>query len=266
MLQRHRPAGNERRGQRRIAAPHALAALGILLCVALSPVHAYAQRSGDGFLFKPPPGSLTLRGGLAVADAASDIFSFSTRELTLGRGDFHGPALGLDLAIRLISRVDLVLGAAYAGARATSEFRDWVDQDDLPIEQTTSFRRVPLTASIKAYLTPRGRSIGRFAWIPARWAPYVGAGGGTVWYRFSQRGDFVDFNTLDIFHDRITSSGWTSTAHALAGIDFSLSPRWALTTEGRYSRASADMSDSFQGFERIDLSGFSTTVGIQIRF
>jgi hypothetical protein len=234
--------------------------------VTLAPGPAHAQRSGDGFLFKAPPGSLTLRGGFALADAASEIFSFSTRELTLQRGDFHGPALGLDLAIRLASRADLVFSAAYAGARATSEFRDWVDQDGLPIEQTTSFRRVPLSASIKAYLTPRGRSIGRFAWIPARWAPYLGAGGGAVWYRFSQRGDFVDFNTLDVFHDRFSSSRWTGTVHALAGIDFSLSPRWAINTEGKYSRARAELGDAFQGFDRIDLSGFATTVGIQLRF
>jgi opacity protein-like surface antigen len=244
----------------------AAVALSILIGITLIPNHAHAQRSGDGFFFKQPGATLTLHGGLAFADAASDLFAFTTRELTLGRGDFNGPALGLDLGIRLHSRVDLVLSGAYAGTKATSEFRDWVDLDDLPIEQTTSFRRVPLTASLKAYLTPRGRSIGRFAWIPALWAPYIGAGGGAVWYRFKQRGDFVDFNTLDIFYDHISSAGWTGTVHALAGIDFSLSPRWAITTEGRYARASADLGRAFENFEPIDLSGFSTTFGIQLRF
>ena len=52
-----------------------------------------------------------------------------------------------------------------------SEFRHWLDNNDLPIQQTTEFQRVPLTASLKMYLGPPGRSIGRFAWIPKRFAP-----------------------------------------------------------------------------------------------
>jgi hypothetical protein len=243
------------------------AAITLLIGIALAaPPAVRAQHSGDGFLFTEPRASLTLRGGFAAPREGSDIFSYSTREYTLGRDDFDGPALGLDLALRLSSRLDLVLGTAYAGTSARSEYRDFLGDDDLPIEQTTIFRRVPVTASIKAYLMPRGRSIGRFAWIPPKWAPDVGAGGGAVWYRFGQRGEFVNFETKDIVRDELVSSGWVPTVHALAGFDISLTPRFALTTEGRYSWAKATLSDDFQGFQKIDLAGLSTTLGIQLRF
>jgi hypothetical protein len=243
-------------------------AVGIALATALlalaSP--ARAQGSGRGFLFHEPVGSLAIRGGFALAGAGSDIFSFSTDQLTLHRRDFNAPAVGVDLGIRVASRFDVVLGGAYAGSSARSEFRRWVDQNDLPIEQTTSFRRVPVTASVKTYLTPRGRSIGRFAWVPSRYALYAGVGGGAMWYRLRQQGDFVDFNTRDVFPDKFESSGWAPTAHALAGLDFSLSPRFALTAEGKYAWAKANMSEDFSGFDRIDLSGYAATIGFCVRF
>jgi opacity protein-like surface antigen len=231
---------------------------------AVQPVQA--QSSGDGFLFREPVASLTLRGGFGHAGAASDLFSFTREQLTLGRGDFSGPALGADVAIRVAPRLDLAVGVGYSGARATSEFRDWVDDDDLPIEQVTTFERVPVTANVKAYLTPRGRSIGTLAWLPARAAPYVGAGGGAMWYRFQQQGDFVDFETLEIFSDELVTSGWAPTAQALAGLDFSLTPRIALTGEARYAWARAEPGDAFQNFDPIDLSGVSATLGVTFRF
>src|SRR4030095_14633059 len=99
----------------------------------------------------------------------------------------------------------------------------------LPIQQTTTFVRLPITASARFDLTEPGRAIGRLAWIPARFTPYVGAGGGALYHRFEQNGDFIDFATTRVFPDQFRSSGWTATVHALAGLDVSFSPRYALS-------------------------------------
>ncbi|GLC26265.1 outer membrane beta-barrel protein [Roseisolibacter agri] len=233
--------------------------------LALAPA-AGAQQGGDGFLFRPPIGAITLRGGVDRALGNSEVFDFARERLTLGSNAFTGFNVGVDLSINLSDRVDVVLGASHARSSAKSEFRRFVDQDDLPIEQTTALARTPITASVRAYLTPRGRSIGRFAWIPSRVAPYVGAGGGALWYRFSQEGDFVDEETLDVFPATLRSSGWTPTAHGLAGVELSLSPHVALSTEARYTWARAAMSDDFTNFDRIDLSGLVATAGLSLRF
>ena len=74
-----------------------------------------------------------------------------------------------DVAYKLSPRVDAVFSVGTARSSTRSEFRHWLDNDNLPIEQTTSFQRVPLTASLKMYLGDPGRSIGRFAWIPKRY-------------------------------------------------------------------------------------------------
>ncbi|MGQ0639775.1 MAG: hypothetical protein ACT4P6_03245 [Gemmatimonadaceae bacterium] len=232
----------------------------------LAPQAEAQYGQGNGFLFREPVGSFALRAGFAQAQAGSDIFSFVTDELTLGRSDFAGLSYAASLSVRLQPRLDLELGGSYSGSSARSEFRDFVDNNDLPIEQTTSLGRVPLSANAKFYLASRGRSIGRYAWIPTKFAPFIGAGGGAMWYRFKQVGDFINFETFDVFPDAFESSGWTPTANGFGGVDISLGPRFGFTAEGRYTWAKATLSSDFDGFERIDLSGYNGTLGFYVRF
>jgi hypothetical protein len=227
---------------------------------------SHAQSAGDGFVFRAPVGSWGMRGGFNRAMAGGDVFGFVTDQLTLGRGDFSSMTLGGNLAIRVAPAVDVVFDVAYAGAERRSEFRDWVDQNDLPIEQTTVFRRVPVTVSVKRYLTPPGRAIGRFAWVPSPRAVYVGLGGGWMWYRFRQFGDFVDFKTLNVFYDDFQSSAWTPTVHALAGVEVALGRYFLFSGEGRFTWATGPMGRDYVGFNRIDLSGLSITTGLSLRF
>jgi hypothetical protein len=238
------------------------------IVAALTPGHSAAQGAGGGrgFLFGEPHATLNLRLGYSHANAGSDLFDFTTEQLTLDRGDFSSVSFETDFAVRVASRTRLVLSFAVAGIDKRSEFRDFVDNEDLPIEQNTEFFRVPLTIGVRQYLTSPGRSIGRYAWIPARVAPYVGAGAGVMYYQFHQTGDFIDFETMEVFTSQYESSSWTGTANVVAGLDFSLSSRLALTTEGRYTFARATLSRDFSGFERIDLSGFALTGGLSVRF
>jgi hypothetical protein len=239
----------------------------LLTAVALTAPMLGAQvASGNGFLVGTPIGSVAVRGGWAVASARSDLFSFTTEQLTLDRGDFSSPTLDVDLAFRIRPRTDLVISTGVSGVRKRSEFRNFIDNDDLPIEQRTAFVRVPVTLGVKQYLSDRGRAIGRLAWIPSRVAPFVGAGGGAMWYSFRQDGDFIDFKTNDVFNAVLESKGWTPTAHALIGADVSVHPRVALVTEARYGWSKGTLRQDFTGFDRIDLSGFSTTAGLAVRF
>src|SRR5213592_2515770 len=172
-----------------------------------------AQTAGDGFLFHTPLFTWGIHGGFDRAIAGSDLFSFVTKQLSLDRGDFSSDTVGTTLALPVSRFNDIVFDVGYASVSRRSEFRDWVDQNNLPIEQTTSLRRIPITLSVKHYLAPRGRSIGRFAWIPAARAAYIGAGAGLMEYRFHQVGDFVNFQTLNISPDEFESKAWTPVLH-----------------------------------------------------
>lgn len=241
---------------------------GVLLAAALlGAAPALAQSTGDGFLFQTPRASLSVRGGYDRAFAGGDLFSFVTSEMTLRRSDFGGFTIAGDLAASLRPNLDLVLGAAWSGSRRTSEYRNWLDNNDLPVTQNTSLERAPLTASLKWYVRPRGRAVGSFAWVPGKTAPYVGAGVGAMWSRFHQVGDFIDFNTAsnDVFSDDFASKSWTFTAHAFAGIEMNVGTRTFVTSEARYTWAKAALGSDFSGFGRMDLSGLSVTAGFGIR-
>ena len=228
---------------------------------------AQAGQGGQGFLFRQPVVSLGLRTGYTVPRAGSDIFAHTRDQLTVEKSDFAGGYLGGEIGLRLADHFDLAFGVGYTSSITTSEFRDWVDTDDLAIEQVTKFSTTPVTLSSKYYLTDRGRSIGRFAWVPSRMNAYVGGGVGLTFYRFEQSGDWVDLETLDIFNSEFTSRGRGTQLHALAGLDVSISKNFYLTGEGRYVWADAAIDERFfEGFEDVDLAGLQFTVGISARF
>ncbi|MEO8563576.1 MAG: hypothetical protein ABI601_15980 [bacterium] len=226
---------------------------------------ARAQISGDGFLFHRPYFRVAVRGGYAIANAKSDLFDFTTEQLTLNRRDFSGLSLGGSVAFGISDRVDVSLDAGYSRTQKASEFRHLEDNNNLPIEQTTTFERAPITVNFKYYLSPPGQSIGSAVWIPSRVTPWIGGGGGLMRYRFKQDGDFVDATTNNVFTSTFDSAEWTPVAQAMAGVDFSLTPLLALTTEARYLYGKGSLSRDFGGFSKIDLSGVSASVGLSFR-
>ena len=229
------------------------------------PQEAESQRGRD-FLFKEPHFSLALNLGYGIPRAGSEIYDDVTDQLTVEKGDFNAVAFGGSFGVRALSRLEIALEVSYSQSNNRSEFRDWVDMDDLPIQQSTKLSWVPVTASVKAYLFDRGRRVSRFAWVPGSWSPFIGAGGGRVHFSFKQAGDFVDFETYDIFPDAFRSEGDAWIAHVLAGVEYSLSPAFFITGEGRYSWAEAQMDQDYYRFDPIDLSGFRATVGLAVRF
>ena len=226
---------------------------------------ASAQSAGRGYLFHAPEARFTIRGGYAIATAGSDIFEFAVKELTLKKSDFNGLSIGADLAIPLSPRWDVGLDVGYSRASRGSSFRNYIDNKNAEIEQTTTFERVPVTLNARYYLTPTGRSVGKLAWIPTHIVPWIGAGGGFMYYRFAQRGDFVDFTTLDVFPADFSSDNWTGAIQGLGGFDISLTPMLAITTEARYIWARGNLQRDFNGFNKIDLSGATATVGLTVR-
>lgn len=239
----------------------------LALSLLLPPLLAAPAAAQDGFLFRAPRVTLALRAAYSAPRANGEVYDFMTDELTLERGDFAGAGFGADLGFYVHDRFDLVLGVSRVQSVQRSESRDFIGEDDLPIEQTTKLLRVPATLSARFYPASRGRALGSHAWIPARLIPWLQAGGGMQWYRLTQEGDFVDYETLDIFADELRSSGSSLVAHAGAGLDYWVTPRVGVSAEGRYSWGTAELENRvFQNFENIDLRGWQTSVGVAFRF
>lgn len=238
----------------------------LLLAITLGIVTPGAAHGQAGYRFTPPNGTLSFRIGAGAPSAQDELFDFFTEELTLDRGDFLTAAVAADFAVRIMPQLDFVIGVAHDGSSTRSEFREWVDQDDQPIEQTTEFTRTPLTVSAKYYVLPPGRSLATHAWVPATFTPYLTVGGGYMFYSLKQKGDFVDFETLDVFTRRFDSRGGGPIVHAGAGGEWWFTPHLGLSLDGRYAWGSASLERDFEDFDRIDMRGFQITTGVALRF
>lgn len=252
----------ERSGRVRRGRVAAVLLAGLVALLVSAPV--VGQRAD--FRFGAPHLTLSATTGWAMPGESGDVFGFTREHLTVSRGDFASPFFMVEAALRVTERVDLAVGVDHASSLVRSEMRDWVTQDDGAIAQITEFTRSRVMGSVKAYLFRRGRTISEFSWLPRRWSPYVGAGAGWSRYEFLQEGDFVDFQTADIFRDRFRTAGAGVSHHAMAGMDVSLSPYFLLRGEYRRIWGGADVDETvFSGFGDIDLSGSRATLGLAVR-
>lgn len=224
------------------------------------------RAAAQDFLFAKPIAQLTVRSGPVVHRANGDIYDFITDELTIDRSDFRALSIGAELAIIANNRLDFVFGVAHAQMRSGSEFRDWVDNNDLPIQQTTSLSTTPATLSLRFYPLSRGESISSLAWVPARITPYIGGGGGFTFYKLRQHGDFIQMSDMSVFPDDYESSGNGTTVHALAGADVWVTGKIAINIDARYTRGSAPLDEDFLEWEKLDVSGLQAGVGLTLRW
>jgi len=160
------------------------------------------------------------------------------------------------------------VSASSATRQVRSEYRDFVDNNDLPIEQATRLRRTAISVGVRYNLVPAGRAISRLAWVPTKLVPYVAAGGGAMRYRFQQEGDFVDFRSANqaVFRAKLGADGWAPLAYAATGLTWALLPSVAVNTEVRYDHSRAFIAGDFTGFDRTALSGVALSTGLQFRF
>jgi opacity protein-like surface antigen len=245
--------------------------LAAVLAVLLLPAAAaVAQPSvpapAPDFLFGRPKASVAIRGGWLFSRAGSDWYDFVTQNLTLENNDFNRPTIGGDVGVVLSNRLEAIFSVDFNRASSISEYRDFVDNRRLPIEQQTTLRQTNVGGALKYYLTPRGYEVSRLAWVPRTLVPYVGAGGGVLWFEMVQTGDFVDFVDSSVFTDAFRSSGTTPSAHVFGGVELKAWRRLFLTLDGRYLWAAGDLGPDWIDFEPIDLTGTRLSAGIKVIF
>jgi hypothetical protein len=223
-------------------------------------------RPAPDFFFATPKGSATVRGSWLFARAGSDWYDFVTNHLTLEPADFNVPGFGIDVGAAVTPRFEVQFGFDYSDADVGSEYRNFVDNNRLPITQQTRLREANVSGNVKVALTERGREVSRFAWVPRTIVPYAGAGAGAMWFDVSQVGDFVDFVDLGVFSDVFETRGWTPSAQVFGGADIRVFRRLYVTVDGRYLWAAGNLGREWIDFDPIDLAGFRLSAGLNVVF
>ena len=165
---------------------HLAAAASAILAVGCAPIFAGSELVAQerDFLLSTPRASISLRAGVSVPRAEGggsrpSLWDFAREQLTVETSDLTGAYLLGEIGVRASEHVDFVLAVGYTSSAVRSEYRHWVDTDDLPIEQTTEFSTTPVTVGVRYYPLPRGRQVGSYAWIPSAVGPFVGISGGS---------------------------------------------------------------------------------------
>jgi hypothetical protein len=201
-------------------------------------------------------GSLRFRFGLFEPKADSEYWDDKFRDFTGSASSFEDFIWGVDYLWRTSKSSGLLFGTSFYRGRTTQAYRDWVDEFGADIRHTTDLELWDITAAFELRLG-RGDV-----------APYVGIGGGFLYWRLEESGDFIDFGSddLPIIFASYRASGWTYEGFGFVGLDIALGYRWSFFVEGRYRVADDELADDFSGFGTIDLSGTEITAGFSWNF
>ena len=220
------------------------------------------------FLFGQPRGMVGISGGWLRAEggARDDGLLRALRdEVTIGERGYDSPLFRFAFGASVASRVDLVFDVDVSRSRTVSEWRDYSLNYYGPAPvQTTELTQVPLNAGVRFWVAPRGRRVGRLAWVPNTLAFHVGAGIGARWYRLAQFGEFLYPEDDWIEEERYVSQGWAASRHIAAGVSIRLSRQVFAVADVRRVWSSRVLADDFVG--RLDLDGLQMTGGIEFVF
>ena len=247
--------------------------LALALAAVAAPATAQIVHSisfGAGY-FWPRSFDSRVTGDVLVADltqpiipALADQVPPPTGSLAFKVSDFHAWPLMGEWHIAFGDHFELGVGASYQNRVVHSVYADLIDSkgtattvDDEEIAQDLRLKVIPINAVVRVL----GGRIGHFQ-------PYAGGGVSILNFAYSETGNFVDVDTLEIYAAQYKKSGTTFGAILLGGVRMPIKGDiYALNVEGRFLWGSGNTGGlpNFLG-DKIDLSGGSVNFTFLIRF
>jgi hypothetical protein len=202
-------------------------------------------------------GYFTVRGEDARVDR--DVLNDNRNVLVFDIGDFNSATVGGEWLFPLGEYFEAGAGLSFSRRTVSSVYADFVDIDGSEIEQDLRLRLVPVAFTFRV-LPLRQTS-------PVQ--PYFGAGLGLFAWRYSEAGEFVDFQRRNaIFRDQFVASGTSTGPIVLGGLRFA-GDALSGGFEIRYLSADAGLGRPFSTVldnPRIDLGGWTYAFTFGWRF
>jgi outer membrane protein W len=221
----------------------------VVLAGLIAPASTYAQQSLNFYFGGFVPTGEDGRDSDDVLWNNLDFLSFDIK-------DFNGATVGAEYLVGLNEFIDAGLGVGVYSQSVPSVYADLVHDDGSEIEQDLKLRMVPFTATVR--FLPLGRS--------GVIEPYIGAGVTIINWRYSESGEFVDFNDGSTFRDNFVGKGTSTGPVVLGGVRLPLG-NWGIGGEIRWQDAKGDLPTDL-GFagDTVDLGGWNYLATINVRF
>jgi len=221
----------------------------VLALVLLAPAVASAQQSVSFTIgyFAVKGEDSRVAGDVLVENRAFHLFDIN---------EFSGFTFGGEWLIPIGEFIEAGAGVGYYQNTVPSVYADLVNADGSEIVQDFKLRVIPISATVR-FLPLGGRSAIQ---------PYVGAGLGIFPWRYSETGEFVDFDN-NIFRGNFVESGTAVGPLGFGGVRFPIGGAFTLGGEVRWQRAEGEFEvpENFNG-DRIDLGGFTWQATLGFRF
>lgn len=199
-------------------------------------------------------GYFSLKGDDGRVDG--DVIFNDQGSLIFDTKDFNGASFGAEYLFALTDYIELGAGVSFY-QRTVPSIYQFTDDDGFEIEQDLKFRQIPMSGTVR--FLPLGRK-GAFQ-------PYIGAGVTVINWRYSEVGNFVDFDDL-VFPAKFVAKGNATGPVILGGVRFPVSDMWTVGGEFRWHRAEGDTGGLDAGFlgDKIDLGGATYNFAVHLRF
>jgi hypothetical protein len=171
--------------------------------------------------------------------------------------DFNGATFGAEWLVGVTDYIEVGAGINYYQQTVPSIYRFLEHENGAEIEQDLKLRQVPINATVR--FLPLGRN--------ASVQPYIGAGIGFINWKYTESGEFVDFNN-ETFRGTFEADGTEIGPVILGGVRFPIGEALLGGAEFRWQSAEGDTGGIDEGFlgDKIDLGGWSTNFAIHFRF
>ena len=201
-------------------------------------------------IFNPPGEDSRVDGDTLVANRSSLIFDFD---------DFRGFSFGADWTYGVTEYIEAGADISFFQNTVPSIYADFVNDDGTEIAQELKLRLIPITASVRFVPTGRNSTV----------QPYIGVGVTFINWRYTETGEFIDFEQGgEVFRASFKADGTEVAPVVLGGIRFLASDVFTIGGEVRWHKASGDTGGLSSGFlgEKIDLGGWTTNFSFGFRF
>ena len=237
-----------------------LGTLAIVAVVAPVPAHAQISRVGSSSDWKQAIGfnvGYFFLNGRDGEDHEDDVLFRDLDSLIFDIKEFNGPTVGAEWLLGLTDYIEIGAGINYYQRTVPSIYRDIEFEDGSELDQDLKLRQIPMSATVRFLPTGRHASV----------QPYIGAGIGAIRWRYTETGEFVDFNG-DIFNASFEAKGTEVGPVILGGVRFPVADVWLIGGEFRWHKAEGDTGGIDEGFlgDKIDLGGWTTNFTVHFRF
>ena len=231
-----------------------LAAVALVGCAV--PARAQNQGFSVNFGYFWPKGEESRASGdVLVANKCLDV-TFVCEPQLFDIDDFGGGTFGAEYIVGLGRFLEASGGIGYTHSSVPAIYERFQDVDGSEIDSELTLKVIPITGIVRVFPTGRRAPI----------QPYAGIGIAALRWRYSESGEFLDPQTLEIFRDQFKGDGTEVAPIFLGGLRAPIGDSFLIGGEVRFTNAEGDLDPTeFQG-DRIDLGGTTFLANLTWRF